>query len=127
MASTSSPRVDKSNNEAVGHQDALKPGQIEGWKKELHENYHAFTGTFDQYLDIFVPSSAPETIPSLPIDKAFSTFTPKKGKETRSYGGLVRSSLIGWHIIVVLISFTAQRPSTNSGQVSLLQEGHILP
>ncbi|KAI0750186.1 hypothetical protein C8Q80DRAFT_1166504 [Daedaleopsis nitida] len=70
--------------------DALKAGQIEGWKNELHENYHVFPGTFDQYLDIFVPSSAPETIPSLPLDKAFSTFILKKGKETRSYPGLLK-------------------------------------
>ena len=65
--------------------------QVEGWK-ELSDRVHVYGGTFDSYLDIFVPSSAPQQIPSLSIQSAFSSYKPCKGKEVRTYGGLVRTS-----------------------------------
>ncbi|KAI0752077.1 hypothetical protein C8Q74DRAFT_353057 [Fomes fomentarius] len=66
------------------------PVQIEKWKKELAERVHTYGGTVDSYLDTFVPSSAPQSIPSQSLKSAYSTFNPTKGNEVRGYEGLLK-------------------------------------
>ncbi len=57
--------------------DALQPGQ-------LLESYHIYKGTYDEFIDTFVPSSAPKPVPSLSLKSAFSTYKPNTGKMVRS-------------------------------------------
>ncbi|KAI0788266.1 hypothetical protein C8Q74DRAFT_1367019 [Fomes fomentarius] len=89
-ASTSDYRLrsgSKRSNAAVDNQqtltctgqpscDALQPGQL--------ESCHIYKGTYDEFIDTFVPSSAPKTVPSLPLKSAFSTYKPNAGKMVRS-------------------------------------------
>ncbi len=83
------PRADKSKAEAVIYEDVLRSNQLEGWKKELEDRVHDFNGTVDQFMNVFVPSSAPPP-PAAPLQDPFATFDPQPGQEVRSYGGLVR-------------------------------------
>ncbi|KAI0711837.1 hypothetical protein C8T65DRAFT_739487 [Cerioporus squamosus] len=64
------------------------PAVYEGWKAELKDRIHVYPKSVKKFLETFVPSSHPYTLTD-DVSKAFSQFRSRKGKEVKSYPGLI--------------------------------------
>lgn len=90
MASEKTPHCKRSISIANAPQDVAQNLQVnQCWENELRGRIQIFSATVEEYLDTVVPCSTAYTAVNIP-STVFSSFKPAKGKETRSYGPLVR-------------------------------------
>ncbi|TFK93802.1 hypothetical protein K466DRAFT_649708 [Polyporus arcularius HHB13444] len=64
------------------------PVVYDGWKAELSGRIHIYPGRTTDFIDTFVPSSHSYTLTD-DVTGAFSQYRSRKGKEVKSYPGLV--------------------------------------
>ncbi|KAI0711842.1 hypothetical protein C8T65DRAFT_807443 [Cerioporus squamosus] len=87
---SATPRSAKASSTANTPSQVLQSSPVvyEGWKAELRERIHVYPGTIKNFLDTFVPSSHPYTLTD-DVSTAFSQYKSRKGKEVKSYPGLI--------------------------------------
>ena len=61
--------------------------------EDLQDRVHVFPGNIASFLSIIVPSYALDP-PRRVSQRAFSKYTPPKGKKVKGYAGLVRLPLV---------------------------------
>ncbi|KAI0350426.1 hypothetical protein OH77DRAFT_1413071 [Trametes cingulata] len=88
MTSNPTPYSVKSRNFANTHEGALKVNQLEEWRRELCDKIIPYEGDLNSYLNTFVPSRTPCTLPD-PDVSVSAEWKPVKGQEAQNYGPLV--------------------------------------
>ncbi len=92
MASYATTRSARSASTANTPAQVLQTSPVvyDGWKAELSGRIHIYPGRTTDFIDTFVPSSHSYTLTD-DVTGAFSQYRSRKGKEVKSYPGLVRT------------------------------------
>ncbi|KAH9884221.1 hypothetical protein C8Q73DRAFT_796344 [Cubamyces lactineus] len=88
MSSKASPRTNKSINRVNTAEQANKDFHLEHWRREVYEKVNVYSGTLDDFLDLFVPSETQCPLDP-PSEQIAADFTPLQGREVEHYGPLI--------------------------------------